>query len=382
MLVVASSAELYGSDRALLQAMPAMVRELDVTVAVPAGGAGLAQFEAMASEVVSLPDYALRRRHLTPSGFLPWVWRCLSSLARLRRAHREGRFALVYSNTLAAPLGPALKLLWGAVHVVHVHERPVSPAWLPKVLLAVLRVSADVVVCNSRFTRDWLTEHQPALAGRCFVVHNGVEALEPPPVPSPDPSLRITCVGRIHPKKGQGVLLEAARMARDAGHRWRLHFCGDALPEHRPLEAHLEGLVAEYGLEDQVHWHGFQADPYVRYGGVDVAVVPSVQAEEFSLVCAEAQVMGLPVVATGPGGPSEILIEGRTGLVVPPNEPAALYEALRRLEQDRELRLAMGRDGRAHVLEHFSQDAYGRRLTALLLRALGREVPAALADPP
>jgi len=370
-LVVAPSAELYGSDRTLLQAMPALVQQFDVTVAVPAEGPGLASLESMATEVVSLPDYALRRRHLTPVGFLPWLWRCLVSVVRLQRHHRRQPFTLVYSNTLAASLGPVLKLLWRRAHVVHVHECPVSPAWLPRILLAIVRASADVVVCNSRFTRDYLISHQPALAARSVVVHNGVEPVEAPPVPVPGPWFRITCVGRIHPKKGQAVLIDAARMARDAGHPWSLHFYGDALPEHRELEAGLRRLVADHGLEDRVHWHGFETDPFKRYGGADVAVVPSVQAEEFSLVCAEAQVMLLPVVATGPGGPSEILVEAETGFVVPPNDSEALFKALRTLECEPALRVRMGRKGRERVLAQFSEDAYSRRLTEVLLRAAG-----------
>ncbi len=370
MLIVAPSAELYGSDRALLQALPEMVQNFDITLAVPAGGPGLAQFQSIVSPVVQLPDYALRRRHLTATGFLPWLWRCLVALARLHRLHRRTPFDLVYSNTLAACLGPVLKLLWARPHVMHVHERTLTPAWLPKVLLASARASADLVVCNSRFTLTFVVGHQPALAARSVVVHNGVPALAPPPARPPGPSFRITCVGRIHPKKGQGVLLEAVRIAREAGHHWQVHFYGEALPEHRDLESKLRDLVVAYGLEDQVHWHGFQADPYRCYGEADVAVVPSVQPEEFSLVCAEAQVMLLPVVATGPGGPSEILLEGSTGFVVPPNDPGRLFEALRTLQRDPELRLLMGQRGRDHVLAHFSLDVYAQSLTQALLEAV------------
>jgi starch synthase len=68
------------------------------------------------------------------------------------------------------------------------------------------------------------------------------------------------------------------------------------------------------------------------------------------------------VVATGPGGPSEVVADGVTGLIVPPDDAPALATALRRLEHDPALREAMGRAGRARMVERFSVERYAERL--------------------
>ena len=88
------------------------------------------------------------------------------------------------------------------------------------------------------------------------------------------------------------------------------------------------------------------------------------------MVCLEAQAFGLPVIATGPGGPSEIIVTGETGLIVPPMDPAALAAALTQLDDDPRLRRQMGDRGRERVRTRFTRAAYGRRITAICEEAL------------
>ena len=79
--------------------------------------------------------------------------------------------------------------------------------------------------------------------------------------------------------------------------------------------------------------------------------------------------MGLPVVATGPGGPSEILIEGETGFIVAPRDPAALYRAIAALDDDRALAARFGAAGSARVRGYFSLDAYCANVVTALQSA-------------
>lgn len=368
LLVLAPSGDLYGSTRALLHALPALVETFHVTLAFGEAGPAVQRAAARGAVTKVWPDFALRRRNLSVRGFPMWSAHCASALREAQRVHEERPIDLVYSNTLASGIGPLLRLRWRVPHVVHMHECPQQPRWLPRALLRIARFSSDLVICNSESTRAFLLRFEPALEKSSVVVHNGIELPAPDARPRPisrEP-LRITCVARIHPKKGHVVLLEAARRAPgalDGG--WEIHFYGDTLPEHEGLRADLTARIQEYGLEGTVHWHGFVADTREMYQDADVAVVPSVQAEEFSLVCVEAQSMELPVVATGPGGPSEILVDGETGYIVPPGDPLALAEAIGRLEADPELRRDMGRRGRARMLAHFSREVYGDRVRAL-----------------
>ena len=83
-------------------------------------------------------------------------------------------------------------------------------------------------------------------------------------------------------------------------------------------------------------------------------------------MCAEAQHMMLPVVATGPGGPSEIVVEGETGFIVPPKDADALYRAIATLDDDRERARAMGVAGHERVDERFTRRRYAEHVNTTL----------------
>ncbi len=376
--VIAHSAECYGADKCLHAALPELVSRFDVTVLVPAPGPGVELMRSLGAEVIELPDYALRRRHLTAKGFLPWLGRLRHGSKVVRDLHERRPISVFYSNTLAAGLGPVVARKLDVPHAVHVHECPTSPAWFPKVVFAWLDGCTQRVICNSQYTANWVITVREQLAGRTVVVHNGLD-LPPAPSapPSPGPRLRISCVARIHPKKGQMVLLEALARAYRDGRDWLVHLFGDTLPEHQALHAELEQFVAQHQLQDAVVWHGFVDDLQIQYADADVAVVPSVVPEEFSLVCLEAQSMMVPVVATGPGGASEVVVDGTTGVIVPCNDADALYKALAALHDDPARRREMGLAGRRHVERAFSRQRFAEGVAHELETLVGAGATAA-----
>ena len=376
LLVLTPSAEMYGSDRSLLSALPQLTADFDVVVAVPSDGPAVARARALGARVEILGDFALRRRSFRPTGFLPWVVRYLRAFRRISRLHRRHPFVGVYSNTLAAGLGPAIRLRFRLPHVVHARECPLEPRWMTNALLWSVERTTDLVICNSGYTQSLVHRFRPRLIGRTAVVHNGINlprAPESNPV-RPSGPLRITCVGRIHPKKGQGVLIDAAGRAHREGRHWTIDFFGDALPEHRDLLRDYEARARRLGIADAVRWHGF-VDGDRRYSHADVAVVPSVFPEEFSLVCVEAQAARLPVVATGPGGPSEILVDGETGHIVPPGDADALYVALAHLDDDRALAREFGDRGRKRMDDLFTRERYAQRVAEHLHDVFLDETP-------
>ena len=376
--VVAHSAELYGADRCLHAALPELVGVAAVTIAVPGDGPGVEIMRALGAHVLVLPDYAIRRRHIAPKGLLPWLVRIRSAIKTLAAEHRRAPFDVVYSNTLAAGIGPILRRRWSVPHAVHVHECPSEPSWLPRILLAMLSRGSDLAICNSHYTANWVCSHRPDMAGRTVVVHNGLDLVPSPLQPRVRTgSLNIACVARIHPKKGHPVLFEATRDAVLAGRNWTLHLFGDTLDEHLPIRAALVQYAADNGFAERVIWHGFVDDVQQQYAEADIAVVPSVVPEEFSLVCLEAQSMMVPVVATGPGGASEVVLDGVTGMIVAPDNSPALYVALCALDDDPELAATMGRAGRTRSETAFSRSAFANGVTDHLLRLTPSRVRAA-----
>src|SRR5438309_1063166 len=142
---------------------------------------------------------------------------------------------------------------------------------------------------------------------------------------------------------------------------------GDAAYETR-----LRAVVKDLRLERCVHFAGFQASVYPYLAAMDVYVHPALM-EGFGIAVLEAMAMRKPVVATTTGGLPEIVQDGKTGVLVPPNEPDALARAIVGLLQDSTRRVAMGRSGRNRVETLFTVEAMMDRLIAAYGLLLGKE---------
>ncbi len=148
---------------------------------------------------------------------------------------------------------------------------------------------------------------------------------------------RVVCVGRLHPFKGQDVLLKSIAKIKDRCPHATFEFVGDG-----PFRAECEQLAAKLGIADRCDFLGRVPHDQVllRMGSASVAVVPS-RFECFGLVNIESLAMGTPVVASDVGGIGEIFKDGEEGFLVPADDPDALAERLAKLLNDAELRKRM-----------------------------------------
>jgi glycogen synthase len=183
---------------------------------------------------------------------------------------------------------------------------------------------------------------------------------------------RLLFVGSLAPEKGAPVLIEAFRGACGRRPDLTLTVVGDAgRASVRALRASAEGLP--------VRFRGQLAhDAVVReYADHDVLVFPSVWDEPFALVPLEAAAMGLAVIATTAGGTPEAFTDGRTALLVPPGDPAALGDAILRLADEPQLARALADASQAHVRDTYDFAAFMDRLEALYegCRANGGSAP-------
>lgn len=170
----------------------------------------------------------------------------------------------------------------------------------------------------------------------------------------------IVTLGRLVALKGLDVLLESLRLLPPEP-RWRLVIAGDG-EERGPLEA----LAAKLGLLDRVQFLGNVAAAEVPslLRECDLMVQPS-RREGLGLSAAEGSAAGLPVVASAVGGLPEVVADGETGLLVPPDDPPALAEGLLSLLQSPSLRRQMGANGRRRIEQRLSIVAVADELTRL-----------------
>lgn len=225
------------------------------------------------------------------------------------------------------------------------------------------RATFDLFVANSEAMRRRLVEHgiEPTV-----FVWNGVPR-RPPRPPLAGPPV-IAYAGRLTWEKGVDVLVRA--FARVARHRpdARLLVVGDG-----PARTELERLVAEHGLETGVTMTGHLAGPTMErtLEQAWVQVVPSLLEEPFGLAAAEAMMRGTAVVATNHGGLIEMVHHGRTGLLIPPNDPDALASALADLLENSDRAEAMGAAGRAWAYDRLSRERCVDRFVELYHELVG-----------
>ena len=173
------------------------------------------------------------------------------------------------------------------------------------------------------------------------------DALRPtaPANPAPGPVI-VTAVGRLAPEKGPDLLLAALRILHEqemAG-ALRVVFAGDG-----PLRSSLQAQAAAWGLAPYVEFSGAFDDLAPIMQRTDIVAHPT-RNDGRSVSVLEARPWPNPVVAPGVGGLPELMGAGVTGLLTPPDDPAALAAALLRLALDPDLRRRMGQAGRARFL--------------------------------
>jgi len=286
--------------------------------------------------------------------------------------------------------------------IVHIHNfsqfAPIIRAFNPKIkivlhmhcewltqldstMIAKRLCQVDLIVGCSEYITNKVRKKFPQFASRCQTIYNGVNI-----APSEQNNNittnkaiknRLLFVGRISPEKGVHILLDAFQKVAWHYPEVQLEIIG---PEAvAPLE-YIVALSDEDKVKDlavfypesyllqlqkrlpselasQVRFTGFV--PYSQlhnhYVNADVLVNPSL-SEAFGMSLAEAMAAEIPVVAARVGGMTEVVAEGKTGLLFDSGDASALAEALLYLLSDEELRKSMGKAGRQRVLELFSWD--------------------------
>ena len=230
---------------------------------------------------------------------------------------------------------------------------------------------AQVHIAISRGLADYLAETEGFDRDGFEVVHYGIAA-RPDAAPYGGREPRLVCVGRLIPVKGHAVLLRALARARETVPELALDLAGTG-----PLEGELRALAASLGLDDAVRFLGYVAPVQPAIERAAAVVVPSL-GEGFGLVALEAMERVRPVVATRVGGLPEIVRDGETGLLVPPNDAEALARAFVELASDLDRAAALGVAGRERVEREFSEERCAERTEAIYRAALASasgEVP-------
>jgi glycosyltransferase involved in cell wall biosynthesis len=332
-------------------------------------------------------------------------WRATQSLERRLYDFRSNLYYLPYSLAVAkdlrrwhcdlihlvnlsqfAPLlhafNPRAKLL------LHMHS-----LWLtlqePQIIKRRLKRVTSILSCSDFVTKK-IRAALPEFSSRAHTLYNGVDTerfCPSPPGPSQDPrGPRIVFASRVSPEKGLHVLLDAFAIVAKRHARAQLEIIGACeefllavLPTVASAEevsrltrfydgqgylAHLRQQATALALADRVSFPGLLSHQELaeRYRRADVFVFPSVCYETFAMPVTEAMAAGMAVVSTRIGGIPEIIEDGKTGILVEPNDPGALAEAILLLIENHSRRQAMGKAARERAARLFSWDRVTEKL--------------------
>ncbi len=175
----------------------------------------------------------------------------------------------------------------------------------------------------------------------------------------PDGVFTMAAAGQLIPRKGHRFLLEAARELKATHPDFRLIIFGEGY-----LNTQLREQAASLGLGDVVQFAGYRDDLDSFINCFDLFVHPA-SAEGLGVATLKAQAAGVPVIACDAGGVAEAVEHEVSGLLVPPENAAALCEAIATLMDDGTRRAGMSAAGRARMQKEFSIDTMADRHVAL-----------------
>lgn len=252
--------------------------------------------------------------------------------------------------------------------VTSVHGADLFPNGRPKVkyprAIRFLLSASDRVVANSLGYQKDVSSVFPELKEKVLFIHNSVN------LPEFDGDCRdagdhraryILCVAMHNEKKGIDVLLRAFASFKDTEPSVNLLLAGDG-----PLRVRLEDLALSLEIQDRVEFLGRQRPVQVKklLHGCDIFVLPS-RSEPFGIVIIEAMACKKPVIATSVGGIPEIIENGKNGILVKPDNPKALANALITVLNDRALQRDLAENGYRTVRERFRTEHTGSAYEAL-----------------
>ncbi len=280
----------------------------------------------------------------------------IKSIRKIRRVLREGGHQIIHLfnnkaivNGLVAAIGLPVKVVTyrGQTGNIKRHD--------PSCYLTHLNPGVDCISCVSDAVRNDLLAHGvpehklvTIYKGHDLAWYEGTGKEDLSSLGIPDDAFVIACVANNRPRKGVPVLIESTQY----------------LPENLPVHIILVGngmtskgvreLVATSPIAKNFHLIDYRTNVLELVASCDATVLPATKREGLPKTVVESMALGIAPIVTRTGGSPELVVDGESGLVVPPGDAPAIAEAIIRLVENRELSEAMGKNARLRLATHFT----------------------------
>ena len=372
-LVVDNSTAVTGALNAMRGATDPLRARYEFVYVLPAGSKARPVLEQAGYRVYELPFVEIQKRVRSLVLYLPML---LLNGARLARLLRRERAVLLHMNDFYNLTGVLAGGVTGQPVVTHVRFLPHTQMQpLARTWRWVAERFAQRVVCVSQAVRTYFSA-----AAKVQVVYDPLpaggekHAAAAQPQPRPDGTVRLLYLSNYIPGKGQNFALEAFEQAYRQQPNLRLHFAGGdmGLAKNQEFRQQLQARAQAAGLAEVVTFGGFVQDVEQAIKQADILLNFS-ESESFSLTCLDALYFGTPLIASDCGGPRELFEHGKSGLLVPNRDVAAMTQAIVELAARPEQRGAFAEAGRAYIRAKLTPEATYLALGDVYAQVLARQ---------
>lgn len=347
-----------GVEEHVLRLIEGLDKEkIEPVLACPPQLIELMKFDLQKLQIKIYPVFISRWRHLKE------IWNFIKILNREKPDIVHSH--LFFATRFAAPLAK----LFGVQKVIdtsHLRE-----AWRKGIKRAYFIDRffyrfVDKIIAVSNAVESYLVTEKKLPPEKITVIRNGIDIDKFKPVFNNNPSDRfyIGVIGRLEPQKGHRYFFEAIKMLEDKLKNVKCLIIGDG-----KLRLTLEKMCHDLDISDKVEFLGFKNNIQAVIARLDLLVLPSLY-EGLPLVALEAGAMGKPIIVTNVDGSPEAVINGETGLVVPPRNSEAIKEAIEKIFFQNHLVEEFGRNAREYIKKEFDLKKQILKTEELYIRLL------------
>lgn len=369
-LFVHQSADMYGSDKALLSLIRGLNKKIFTPIVlIPCNGPLVIELNNLEIRTYILPLVRVARRTFRFSKIIRLPLEAWISVRAIDKVLKGTKIDIVHSNTVATLSGALWAWRHKVPHLWHVHEIIQNPKTAKRLFPWMVRILSRFVVTNSKATLEWLINAEPSISriGNC--IWNGVDRNLLPDVLAVkrfrkslqlnDNDILVALVGRINRWKGQQLLIDALDILWSKGisNVYAL-IVGSPPAGQDHFKENLLTRIAASPAKARIAVSDFRDNIWTVWDACDIAVVPSTEPEPFGMVAIEAMASGKPVIAADHGGLREIVSDDITGFLISPGDAIALADRIENLSKNEALRRSMGERGKERQEQLFSLQRY------------------------
>jgi glycosyltransferase involved in cell wall biosynthesis len=363
-LAIHPKSELYGADRIFFESVSSLISDgykVDIMLKQEGPLVDLIK-EKLKKDVLIVPflPVAVRSR-LSFCSLIQFFYKNIKFFFYLFRCNNK--YDIVYINTLALFTTPLIcKILNFQSIILHSHEMISCYGTLAKIIVSLSEAFSSKVICVSNAVKQDMLDG--SIIGNNLkykVVHNGIKDMGKQKHVQ-HRKIKFLLLGRIMPEKGQWFLVETLKLlSKEELDKISIKLVGNPPPFRKNLLDDLKNIITKFKLNKYIDIIDFVNDPFEIISNCDVCLVPSIIPDSFPTTVLEGMSCAKPIIVSNSGGAKEIVVDGRNGILIEPNNINEFKSAIQFFISNPELIFSFGKASRKIYEDYLTLDKFKER---------------------